>query len=217
MARLEPAAAAGGWAGLRAKVRLLRLQQDLHKAAEAAAQAARGLAACEGAAEGEEAAYEARSARMRAAYAKRRAALQAAVDARLVAVEAEEAGMTDVERNRAALSRALGLSGAGGAEEAGEAEGAWDDAMATRVARQLVFARSDWSARQCVAQLDSLADAAGRGEAEAERKLRALARLTRQLEQLQRRSARDEEDQGALEQERRALSEQMRTWAGGLV
>ena len=154
---------------------------------------------------------------MQAAYAKRRAALQAAVDARLAAVEAEEAGMTDVERNRAALSRALALSGAGGAEEAGEAEGAWDDAMAARVARQLVFARSDWSALQCVAQLDSLAEAAGRGEAEAARTLRALARLTRQLEQLQRRSARDEEDQGALEQERRALSEQMRTWAGGLV
>ena len=89
--------------------------------------------------------------------------------------------------------------------------------MAARVARQLVFARSDWSALQCVAQLDSLAEAAGRGEAEAARTLRALARLTRQLEQLQRRSARDEEDQGALERERRALSEQMRTWAGGLV
>ena len=49
------------------------------------------------------------------------------------------------------------------------------------------------------------------------RTLRALARLTRQLEQLQRRSERDEEDQAALERERRALAEQMRTWAGGLV
>ena len=100
---------------------------------------------------------------------------------------------------------------------------AWDDDMAPRVARQLIFALSDisgvvvpslsptesandWLVRQGVARLDALLEAAGRGDLASAMTLRRLAALTASLEELQeRRRGGAAGSQTALEEERKAL------------
>ena len=89
--------------------------------------------------------------------------------------------------------------------------------MAPRVARQLIFARG-WEAvtvEASVTRLDALVQAAWRGDAKAERALRELARLTRELEALQgrRRLESASQEQRAMEAVRRKLAAQLLSWA----
>lgn len=110
-------------------------------------------------------------------------------------------------------------------EEPAPASVAWNDTIAPRVVRQLVFAmddadgvvvpnvsdQEDWSLRQGVARLDELLDAAGRGDLDAAMTLRRLAGLTQSLEELQvrRRGGSAAGSQRDFEDERRRLVEQM--------
>ena len=91
--------------------------------------------------------------------------------------------------------------------------GVWSDGIASRVARQLVFASSSYSVAASVGRVDLLMEDARRGEGSAQEAMRELVRVTTELEALQERRRGGAEGQRQLEDERRALVAELRTWA----
>ena len=97
----------------------------------------------------------------------------------------------------------------------GDAE--WSDELAAAVRRQVVAAMDNFPPEESAALLEALVGAAARGDADAERSLRKLAALTRQMEALEAAAAPGGRAGGGggelLQDEARALRSQMRMWA----
>ena len=93
-----------------------------------------------------------------------------------------------------------------------EVDTEWTEDLQSKVLRQMVFAFDNYQEAEVEALLSALVDAASRGEADAERSLRKLALLTRQMLSLEKAASRGSEELVVLEDQARALRAQIRMW-----
>ena len=103
-------------------------------------------------------------------------------------------------------------SSAPGGQVPVKADESWTEELQTAVLRQMVLAFDNYQTAEVEDLLSSLVKAATAGDADAERSLRKLAYITRQLEGLQRRASSGTRDVVMLEDEARTLFSQIRMW-----